>query len=354
MTDPAVDHGGDAGTDPQPVLSTWTGSVAVVVCRGGRLPLGAGEAVAEAGGAVLLVGSGTATVAGSLEGATDVWCCDTTAGPAGLAEMLAPLLSPASLVVLPGSPDGRDLAPRLSARLGRPLLAGAVRAQLAGVPPRVAHVELLRADGQVVVPIDCEAPAVVTILPAVRNPAPNRTTARITRIDLPGPSPATADAELVELLEPDPATMDLSDAVRVLGGGAGLVPRGATDDQGRAIFTFFSDVAAALGASAGATRVVTDAGWMSYNRQIGTTGVTINPDLYVAFGVSGASQHVGGLGAPDHTVSINTDASCPMTAIADLGLVGDAGGILLNLAGRLGVPVPDEVREVLSDQRTVA
>ncbi len=85
-------------------------------------------------------------------------------------------------------------------------------------------------------------------------------------------------------------------------------------------------MAAALGASAGATRVVTDAGWMSYNRQIGTTGVTINPDLYVAFGVSGASQHVGGLGAPDHTVSINTDASCPMTAMANLGLVGDAGG----------------------------
>jgi electron transfer flavoprotein alpha subunit len=329
-------------------------SIAVVVCRDGRLPLGAGEAVAEAGGAALVVGSGTATAAGSLEGATDLWCCDTRAGPAGLAELLAPLLSPASLVVLPGSPDGRDLAPRLSARLGRPLLAGAVRARLASVPPHVVRVELLRADGQVVVPVDCDLPAVVTILPGVRNPEPNRTTARVTRIDLPDPPPGAVDGETTALLEPDPATMDLSDAVRVLGGGAGLVPPGATDDQGRAIFTFFADVAAALGASAGATRVVTDAGWMSYNRQIGTTGMTIDPDLYVAFGVSGASQHVGGLGAPNHTVSVNTDASCPMTAMADLGLVGDAGGILLNLAGRLGVPVPDEVREVLSDQRTVA
>ncbi len=152
------------------------GSVAVVVCREGRLPLGAGEVVAEAGGAVLLVGSGTSTAADALEGATDVWCCDTTAGPAGLAEILAPLLSPTPLVVLPGSPDGRDLAPRLSARLGRPLLAGAVRAQLATEPPHVVHVELLRADGQVVVPIDCDGPAVVTVLPGVRNPAPNVTT----------------------------------------------------------------------------------------------------------------------------------------------------------------------------------
>jgi electron transfer flavoprotein alpha subunit len=324
------------------------------VCRDGRLPLGTGEAVAAAGGAVLLVGSDTATATASLEGANRIWCGDTTAGPAGLAEILAGFLTPASLLVLPASPDGRDLAPRLSARLGRPLLAGAVRAQLAGAAPPVVHVELLRAEGQVVVPVECDGPAVVTILPGIRNPALNRTTARPTRIELPDPPPGTADAETVELLEPDPATMDLSDAVRVLGGGAGLVPRGASDDQGRAIFTFFSAVAAAFGASAGATRVVTDAGWMSYTRQIGTTGVTINPDLYVAFGVSGASQHVGGLGTPDHTVSINTDPSCPMTAMASLGVVGDAGGILLSLAGRLGVPVPDEVREVLSDKHTVA
>jgi electron transfer flavoprotein alpha subunit len=329
-------------------------SVAVLVCRAGRLPLGAGEAVAEAGGAAVVVGSGTATAAGSLAGATDLWCCDTPTGPAGLAEMLAPFLSPASLVVLPGSPDGRDLAPRLSARMGRPLLAGAVRAQLSSVPPSVVHVELLRADGQVVVPVDSDLPAVVTILPGVRNPEPNRRTPRATRIDFPDPPSPAVDAETVDLLEPDPATMDLSEAVRVFGGGAGLVPAGATDDEGRAIFIFFADVAAAVGASAGSTRVVTDAGWMDYNRQIGTTGVTINPDLYVAFGVSGASQHVGGLGAPNHTVSINTDASCPMTAMADLGLVGDAGGILLSLAGRLGVPVPGEVREVLSDRRTVA
>ena len=72
--------------------------------------------------------------------------------------------------------------------------------------------------------------------------------------------------------------------------------------------------------------MVTDAGWTGHERQIGTTGVAIDPDLYVAFGVSGAVQHTGGLGTPRHIVSVNTDPSCPMTAMADLALVADAAG----------------------------
>jgi electron transfer flavoprotein alpha subunit len=96
-------------------------------------------------------------------------------------------------------------------------------------------------------------------------------------------------------------------------------------------------VAAAIGGSAGATRVATDAGWTGYERQIGTTGVTVDPDLYIALGVSGAAQHTGGLGSPRHVVSVNTDPSCPMTAMADLGLVTDAGALLAELARRLGV-----------------
>ena len=95
-------------------------------------------------------------------------------------------------------------------------------------------------------------------------------------------------------------------------------------------------------ASAGATRVATDAGWTGYERQIGTTGVTIDPELYIAFGVSGAAQHVGGLGTPRHIVSVNTDPSCPMTAMADLGLVTDARGLLVELGRRFGVAGVDE------------
>jgi electron transfer flavoprotein alpha subunit len=118
---------------------------------------------------------------------------------------------------------------------------------------------------------------------------------------------------------------------------AGLVPAGA---DGAAAMRLLADVGAALEASAGATRVVTDAGWMSYDRQIGTTGVAVNPELYVAFGISGAAQHVTGLGAPEHVVSVNTDPSCPMTLMADLGIVADAPAVLAELATRLGVTAP--------------
>jgi electron transfer flavoprotein alpha subunit len=68
--------------------------------------------------------------------------------------------------------------------------------------------------------------------------------------------------------------------------------------------------------------------------------LSIAPDLYVAFGVSGATQHTAGLGTPRHVVSVNTDPSSPMTALADLGLITDAPSMLLRLAERLGVPVP--------------
>jgi electron transfer flavoprotein alpha subunit len=160
--------------------------------------------------------------------------------------------------------------------------------------------------------------------------------AQVSVLSLAAPQPCR-DAESVEVLQPEPGVVDLAEARRIVGGGAGLVPAGA---DGAAVMRLLADVGAVLGASAGATRVVTDAGWMSYDRQIGTTGVSVNPELYIAFGISGAAQHVGGLGAPEHLVSVNTDPSCPMTAMADLGIVADAPAVLGELAKRLGVTGP--------------
>lgn len=319
--------------------------LAVVVVRDGRLPEGAEDAVAEAGGAVLLVGSGAGpdTPAG-LESAARIWWAEVPPSPAALASVLAPVLDPIRLVVLPASPDGRDLAPRLAATMGRPLVAGAVRATLAYGR---TEADLLRADGRVVVPVSTSSAAVATIWPGSRGPSPCPARPVVERLDLPPVPERGPGVEAVEMIEPDPATMDLADAPRVVAGGAGLVPEGASDDQATALFGLLSAVAAALGASAGATRVVTDAGWMGYDRQIGTTGVTVQPELYVALGISGASQHIGGIGDPQRVVSVNVDASCPMTGLADLGLVADAPSVLLELADRLGVAVPAEVLEVV-------
>lgn len=318
--------------------------VAVIVARAGRLPAGAEEAVAEAGGRAVVVGGGTAEAAAALTGALRLWLADTATGAGELAGRLAPVLEPCPLVILPASPDGRDLAPRLAARMGRPLLAGAVSCRMTAAGPAA---ELLRADGRVVVPAVAAGPAVATLWPGSRRAEPATGRPQVSVLELPA-GPAGEDPQVVELIEPDPATMDLAEAPRVLGGGAGLVRPGASDEQARAVFALLVDVAAALGASAGATRVVTDAGWMGYDRQIGTTGVALDPQLYVALGVSGASQHVGGLGAPAQVVSVNVDPSCPMTTMADLGLVADALELLVELARRLGVPVPPEIERVLS------
>jgi electron transfer flavoprotein alpha subunit len=335
-------------------------AAAVVVVRDGRVPAGAAEAVAEASGCAVVVGSGARDAAVDLAGAARVWWLESPAGPAGLAARLSVVLARTSLVILPASPDGRDLAPRLAATMGRPLLAGAVACSVVeGLP----HADLLRVDGRVVLPATCSGPAVATLLPGSRAvvagdgapdllPLPDPDVTADVPVDVPGDVPVgvpvgVIDAETLALIEPEPATMDLSEARRVVGGGAGLVHPGSSPAAARAMFSLLSGVAAALGASAGATRVVTDAGWMAYDRQIGTTGVAIDPDLYVALGVSGASQHVGGLGSPRLTVSVNIDASCPMTSMADLGFVADAPSVVLELARRLDVPIPDELSQVV-------
>jgi electron transfer flavoprotein alpha subunit len=302
--------------------------LAVVVVREGELPAGAEEAVAEAGGAVLVVGSGTSEAAGRLGSASRAWVLEESCvGPAALAGALAHVLAGVGMVLLPASPDGRDLAPRLAVALGRALLAGAVRC----APDEV---ELTRLDDRLSLRVAVDGPVVVTLRPGSRGRPEPVAPAEVTALLPPAEPAGGPDAESVEVLQPEPAAVDLAEARRIFGAGAGLVPAGA---DGAAVMRLLTATAAALGASAGATRVVTDAGWMSYDRQIGTTGVAVSPELYVAFGISGAAQHVGGLGAPEHVVSVNTDPSCPMTLMADLGIVADAPAVLAELAERLGV-----------------
>jgi len=296
--------------------------IAVVPVRAAVLPAGAEETIAEAGGAVLLAGSGTAEAAAGLS--VDVLSVKTAeiGDPAfgAWAAALAPVLAPYHAILLPASADGRDLAPRLAAALGRPLLAGATEY-------RDDEVRLTRCGGLLTDHVTADGPVVVTLQPGVRGTEPRRH-------DRPAPEPLAVtldgrhDAVVLDVSPPDPGTMDLAESKRIMAGGAGL--------RGPADFRLLGRVATTLGASMGATRVVADQGWVAHERYIGTTGVAVDPDLYVALGISGAIQHVTGLGAPRHVVAVNTDPSCPMMAMADLALVTDAPGLLEALARRLG------------------
>jgi electron transfer flavoprotein alpha subunit len=322
---PAVARAGSGSAISLAGLAT----LAVIVVREAELPAGADEAVAEAAGYALLAGSGTREAADRLVAARQAWLAERpSVTPASLAAALAPVLSGVHTVLLPASPDGRDLAPRLAFAMDRPLLAGAVRCG-------DGTVDLTRLDDRLSIRVTADGPVVVTLRPGVIGTSPPVLLESVTELPLPAPLlPPGTDAQAEMVLAPEPATVDLAEAKRIVAGGAGVV---ATDADGGAVMALLADVAAALGASAGATRVVTDAGWMGYDRQIGTTGVAVTPGLYIAFGISGAAQHVGGLGTPDHVVSVNTDPSCPMTAMADLGIVADAPAVLAGLADRLGV-----------------
>jgi electron transfer flavoprotein alpha subunit len=296
--------------------------IAVVPVRAGELPAGGQETVAEAGGRVVLVGERAAQAAGDLAGiATEVRAWDTPGfSPGTWATALAPLLADEQVVILPASPDGRDLAPRLAVAMGHTLLAGAVEVR----PDRVTTVGFA---GAVMAQHALREAAVVTLQPGVRGveptgaPAPEVQDLHPAEVDVP-------DAEVVEVLPPDVTTMDLAEAPRILGGGNGL--------HGEDRYRQLARIATALDASVGTTRVITDKGWLPHERQIGTTGVVVDPRLYVAFGISGAVQHTSGLGRPDHIISVNTEPHCPMMGLADLAVVADANATLDELEALLG------------------
>lgn len=300
--------------------------IAVVAVRDGVLPLGAEETINEALGRVLLVGTGTEVARAELAGAISAAIC-WEAGPyrpGSWARALAPELEPEDVVMLPASADGRDLAPRLALAMGRSLHAGAIKIDPAGA-------SLMRGGGRSLLEVDFSGPVVATLQPGSRGTddrSEKEVESRaIWRDILPEP-----DADYEGLVPADPATMELREATRIVAGGAGLGSPESMDLLGR--------VATALGCATGATRVVTDAGWAPFSRQIGTTGQVVDPDLYIAVGISGAVQHVSGIGQPKDVVSINLDPSAPMMLMADLALVTDAAALTDALAGRLGVTAP--------------
>jgi electron transfer flavoprotein alpha subunit len=302
--------------------------LAVIPVREGQLPAGGLEVADECAGRTLLIGSGTAEAALLLAGRTArVSAMEAgTFAPAAWAAALAPHLDAEPHLVLPASPDGRDLAPRLAAAMHRELFAGAI-----AVSP--GRIELARHGGLVIDDVSPAGSFVATLQPGVRGVEPHEPSAVPPTIDRlaaagPGPSVQTVDAVVVETLAPDAATMDLAESPRILGGGAGL--------SSEAAFAELTDLAVALDASMGATRVVTDRGWVGHERQIGTTGVVVDPRLYIAFGISGAVQHTSGLGRPDHIVSVNTDPHCPMMQLADLAIVSDANAVVTALLERVG------------------
>jgi electron transfer flavoprotein alpha subunit len=216
------------------------------------------------------------------------------------------------LVLFSTSYDARDVAGRLQAKLGSTLMSNATDVTGAGS----AQMPIFGGSRVVDVALEGPAPRLVLVRPKSFAPEPNGGTAEVVPVDTPAPDELTT-VRRIERHEETAAGPRLEDAKVVIAGGRGL--------QDPSNFKLLDDLAAAIGdAAVGASRAVVDAGWVPYSYQVGQTGKTVKPEVYIAVGISGATQHVVGMKGAKRIIAINKDAEAPIFRLADLGVVGDA------------------------------
>jgi electron transfer flavoprotein alpha subunit len=211
------------------------------------------------------------------------------------------------------SAEGRDLAPRVAAKLRVGLASDVTGFAFDGDTMTAAHPVYI---GKAIVTERLTgSPALVSLRPGAVEvqEAPRAGTVETMA---PAMDPAAARVRVTEVVAGKGGSLDLGEAPVIVSGGRGL--RAAEN------FKLVEDLAAAFGnAAVGATRAVTDDGWRPATDQIGQTGRMVSPDLYVAVGISGAVQHLAGMRTSRVIVAINKDKDAPIFKVADYGIVGD-------------------------------
>ena len=216
-------------------------------------------------------------------------------------------------VLFAASAQGRDIGPRVAAKLGVPIAPDALSLALDGDTTTVTHYVYA---GKIIATLKLSAtPAVVALRPGAVSAVESKGAGRVESA-APVGDPGAARVMVTEAIRGDARKLDLADAPVIVSGGRGL--------KAAENFKLVEELAEAFGnAAVGATRAVTDEGWRPHSDQIGQTGRQVSPDLYVAVGISGAIQHLAGMRTSRTIVAINKDKDAPIFKIADYGIVGD-------------------------------
>ncbi len=228
---------------------------------------------------------------------------------------------------------GRDLGPRVSARVHTGLTADCTQLEIGDFPinplpgKEQKHNQLLMTrpafGGNTIATIACPdfRPQMATVRPGVMQRAPKNESAKANIIEFnPGFTPDNKYVEILKVVKSVAETVDIMDAKILVSGGRGV---GSAEN-----FKLLQDLADALGGTVSCSRAVVDAGWMNKDYQVGQTGKTVRPNVYFAIGISGAIQHVAGMEESDIIIAINKDDTAPIFDVADYGIVGDLNKIL--------------------------
>jgi electron transfer flavoprotein alpha subunit len=281
----------------------------------------AGRLAAQLGGSVeaVVLGSGVKDVAGSLgaSGASKVYCADDAAlakfdgaGYAAVVVEVAKRAQPAA-IFLGATPMGLELAPRVATRLNCALTSDCTGFVVEG--GKVSITRPVYGGRAVAVYQPEKLPLVATLRQNAFAPAAaSDASATVEALSI---TPVAPKVKVIEVTKAQSNKVELTEAPIVVTGGRGM--------QGPENFHLVEALASVLGGAAGATRAVVDAGWRPYAEQVGQTGKTVSPSLYIAVGVSGAMQHLVGMKTSKVIVAINKDPEAPIFKVADYGIVGD-------------------------------